>query len=164
MNRKNSKKKGAPELNAAVICERVIEDKNDKTITIIRLLDTYTLNLPPDTPLNVPSEEYRIPISFSIALAIKTGDSVGEQNVQIVGAFPSGKKQKIYDRMVTLSKEPYGGANLVLNQTIALSKGGLFWFEVFLNGKRKTRIPLLVNITRQQPLEELPKKKNGDKK
>ena len=52
-----------PYLTAAFFCERVIEDK-EKVLTIVRIMDSVVVYLPPGTPNDFPSEENRLPVHF----------------------------------------------------------------------------------------------------
>src|SRR5262245_34366539 len=92
--KRRTKKKGGPFLAAAFFCETVLEDKKDGALSAIRIVDTITVNLPPSTPPEVPSEQHRIPISLAGLVAFKTGDSPGEHTVRVDMESPSGKKPK----------------------------------------------------------------------
>jgi hypothetical protein len=91
-----------------------------------------------------------LPVPVFGLLSFKTGDSPGQHVVKIVTESPSGKKQSIYEASFTLGEEPTGGVNIRINQTVLVKKGGLFWLHVYLDGKRVTRMPFQILISRAE--------------
>ena len=151
-------KKEGPLLAAAFFCERTIVDKEDNAVSAIRLIDTLTIQLHPLTPIDVPSEEKRVPVSTGGLIVFKTGRSQGEHNVKLVVESPSGKKSgTVFDQTVKFTPEPQGGFNLRFGAVIEVMKGGLFWIHVLLDGKRVTKMPLMIQIERA----ELPQGTSG---
>jgi hypothetical protein len=155
MAKRKAARKGAgkrtdgPYLAAAFFCETTIEDKQDGTITAVRMIDQILINLPPSTPEDVPSETKKLPVPVSGLLSFRSGDSPGEHTVRIVAESPSGKKQTVLEQVLLFSSPVQGGANLRLNQVIQVKKGGLFWLHVFLDGKRYARMPLMIEVQRE---------------
>jgi len=149
--KKRSKPNGGPYLAAAFFCETTIEDKQDGSLSIIRMVDQVTLSLPPSTPAEIPSEQHRLPVYASGLLSFKTGDSPGDHTIRVVMESPSGKRaEQVFEQVVTFTPQPHGGANLRLNHAIMVKKGGLFWFHVYLDGKRVTRMPLQIIVQRAE--------------
>jgi hypothetical protein len=147
-----SKKRG-PYLSAAFFCERTIEDKQDNTISIVRMVDTLMIQLHPSTPLDFPSEANRLPVPISALVSFKTGDSPGSHTLKLVMESPSGKKAPPVEQQFVLSKDPQGGFNYRLNSVIQVMKGGLFWLHVYLDDKHITKTPFLIKIERpEQPV------------
>jgi len=142
------KRKGGPYLAAAFFCERTIEDKQDGALSAIRMTDQINVMLDPSAPPDFPSETQRLPVVISGLLAFKTGDSPGEHVVRLVMHSPSGKKSTVLEQTLPFTPRPHGGANLRLNNVIAVKKGGLFWLHVFLDGRRVARMPLQITIQR----------------
>ena len=147
---KQAVKKDGPYLTAAFFCERTIEDKQDGALSAIRIIDIITLTLPASAPPEIPSETHRLPVHISGLLSFKTGGSPGEHTVRLVMHSPSGKSQTVLEQVLPFSPEPYGGANLRVDSVVLVKKGGLFWMHVFLDGKRVTRIPLVISIQRAE--------------
>lgn len=146
--KKQEKKKGGPYLAAAFFCETTIEDKQDGALSAIRMLDQIILKIPAVAPVDPSSEERKIPVSVSGLLSFKSGDFPGDHRIRLVMESPSGKSQVAYEQTLPFTPPPQGGANLRLNHTILVKKGGLFWMNVFLDGKRVTRMPLLISVQR----------------
>ena len=149
-NKKSVKRLGGPFLAAAFFCETTMEDKQDGAISAIRMVDQLTLNLAPSTPPEVPSKKTKLPVYIAGLLSFKTGDAPGDHVLSVVVHSPSGKSQEFLKQTLPFSKPPHGGANLRLNNVIHVYKGGLFWFDIFLDGKRMTRMPLQITIQRAE--------------
>ena len=138
-----------PYLAAAIYCERAIEDKQDGAFSAIRIVDQLNIRLSPDAPPGFPSREHPIPMSLSGLLCFKTGETGGgEHALRLVAHSPSGKAQVLYEENLILTPQPHGGANLRLNTVVLVQEGGLFWLDVFLDGKRLTRMPLQITVER----------------
>src|SRR5262245_54605911 len=133
MAKKKPAKKGGPYLAAAFFCDAVIEDRADGALSAIRIIDTINIVLPA-TP-DFPSEENALPVAVAGILSFKSGDSPGGHVVRVVMNSPSGKKSPPFEQTLTLVETEQGGANLILRNTISVVKGGLFWFDVYLDGK-----------------------------
>jgi hypothetical protein len=142
-------RKSGPHLAAAFFCDGIIEDAKDHALSAIRMVDTFRIVLPSSAPKDFPSETNRLPVPVSGLLSFKTGDSPGEHVVKLVVESPSGKKQTVYEQHFILGKEPTGGANIRLHQTVQVKKGGLFWMHVFLDGKRVTIMPFQILVIRE---------------
>jgi hypothetical protein len=145
-------KKGGPYLAAAFFCETTIEDKQEGTLSAIRMVDQLTFILDPSAPPDFPSEKQRLPVNIRGVVSFKTGDSPGEHTIRLVMESPSGKKTDTpFEQVLPFTPEPHGGANWIFNGTILVQKGGLFWFHVFLDGKQVTRMPLQISVLRVEP-------------
>jgi hypothetical protein len=149
-SKKPVKKLGGPFLTAAFFCETTIEDKKDGSLSAIRMIDTITVNLPPSAPPEILSGEQGLPIPIAGLLSFKTGGAPGEHTVRLIMHSPSGKTEKALEQTLQFTPEPHGGANLRMNNVFMVKKGGLFWLHVFLDGKRVTRIPLLISVQRAE--------------
>src|SRR5262249_40244121 len=130
---KRTKKTGGPYLAAAFFCENVIEDKADGALSAIRIIDKIDMILPETAAPDFPSEQNKLPVAISAVLSFKTGDATGDHDVRLVMESPSGRENPPFEQTLKFSKEQYGGANLRLNTTIMVVKGGLFWLDVYLD-------------------------------
>ncbi len=142
-------KRGGPFLSAAFFCEKAIEDKQDGALSAIRIIDTLTIQLHHLTPPDVPSDEKRLPVNFSGVVSFKSGDGSGSHKVSLVVESPTGKKSgKLFEQSVLFPVEPQGGFNLKFGGVIEIKNGGVFWVHVFLDGRRVTQMPLMINVER----------------
>src|SRR5438552_267263 len=107
--KKPGKKKRGPYLAAAFFCERTIQDKQDDSLSAIRIVDQLTIGVAPSAPPDFPSEADRISFPTHALLSFKTGDSQGDHNVRCVMESPSGKSSTVFDRNLPFSPQPNGG-------------------------------------------------------
>jgi hypothetical protein len=150
MAKKQRKKKPrGPYLAAAFFCEQVIKSE-DGALTPVRITDQIKVLIPANAPADFPSEQNRLPVRMSGLLSFKSGDFPGEHTLRLVMESPSGKVEKMHEQKIPFSDPPQGGGNLILQNTVGVYKGGLFWFNVYLDGKRMTSIPLEIKYEREQ--------------
>ena len=157
--KKKTKRKpiGGPYLAAAVFCDNVVRGE-DGAMSAIRIVDRLNVAVPADAPPDVPSESHRIAVTIWTLIMFKTGDGKGKHTVSLVVQSPSGKRTKGPKHELNFSAEPQGGANLRIQVGLGIKEGGLFFIDVFLDGKRATRMPLLISVTRGE-LEKPPVRK-----
>jgi hypothetical protein len=128
-----------PHLQAAIICERVLQEQ-DGTISAIRLIDRLTHFVRgPDAPETLP--RFQQPITFLIAF--KSGAARGRYEVQIRVEKPS-TEQTDFGRWPVYFEGEERGVNLVFNVIFEPELEGLYWFDLFFQGERLTRMPLRV--------------------
>jgi hypothetical protein len=151
---KNSKRPtGGPYLAAAFFCEKVIEDKADGAMTAVRVVDQFTVTLPHNAPPDIPSKEKMVPVEILGLLAFRSGYSPGRHAVRLRLVSPSGKAQTAMEQEVELTPKVHGGASIRLQITVFVHTGGLFWLDVYLDGRRFTRMPFHIDIRRAAPPE-----------
>ncbi len=131
-----------PYVNLAVFCEQVIEDKSN-VLTLVRIVDQITVSvsagtdvsddLPPGSGMNT-----------NLVIGLRAGEARGKQRVQITFEHPDGSRHPGPEMPVHFTPGAAGGANLVLNITIALSTAGVYWADVLVNKRLVTRLPLEV--------------------
>lgn len=145
--KKQVKKIGGPFLAAAVFCESIMEDSGGK-VSAIGILDGCELYIPPDAPPDVPSETQAVGFSQNVLLIFRSGDAPGKHKLWFVIERPDGKRLKHPEREIELSSPPNGGLHLKTTAFFKVASSGVYWFDVFLDGKRFTRMPLNITIQR----------------
>ncbi len=125
---------GGPHLQAALICERVLEEK-DGYISAIRIVDRVFFAVSPDGEL----VQAQHPVVFLVAF--KSGSARGTYSVEIRRERPSGERDTILNAPMFFEGEERG-VNLVVQAAFAPDQAGLYWFDVYFEGDRVTRIPL----------------------
>ena len=133
-----------PYLTAALLCERVIEEKNG-TLSVIRIADRVEVEIPPG---GVPGG-YRPVVPISGLVALKSGPAKGSFTLRIIITRPSGERLEGPAIPVELEGEDRG-QNFILNFLIGVSEEGLHWFEVVFENQVLSRIPLMV-VRKQEP-------------
>lgn len=135
-----------PYIQAALICEKVIEEK-DGVLTLVRVIDRVTHSITgPDAPEKMPTFIYPI----SLVIMLKSGNAKGTYSVRIDMEPPSTEVQHLPTFPVHLEGEERG-QNLILNLNISLQEPGLYWFDVYFDENKLTRIPLKVLYARTVP-------------
>ena len=130
-----------PFLAMAVLCERVLDEK-DNTLSLIRIVDRVT-RLVPTGPgaVGLPAPQ---PIPLQLVLGFRSGAARGSQQIAVQVETPSGLKLPENAFTILLEGEDRG-ANVILNlQTLTLDQEGIYWFDVLLTGRRLTRVSLRI--------------------
>jgi len=123
-----------PHITAALVCDRVLEEK-DGTLTAVRIIDRVTFLVGPDGELVAPAH----PITFLISL--KSDAARGSFTLELHREKPSGEAALVLSAPVHLEGEERG-VNLVLNAGFEPDQAGLYWYDVYFEGERLTRMPL----------------------
>ena len=133
-----------PYIAVALFCERTQEDENGSK-SFINTVDT--LNFSPDEPVVDLS---KTPIRWEGMLEVDMvfGDFTGEITLEIVRRYvESGKTERAMSQ--TFDTNDFPGMNslsLSLNFTGAFPGTGTYWHDFYLNGDKKTQVPLLVRL------------------
>ena len=131
-----------PYLNAAFLCEKVLEEKNG-VLSAIRIVDrvTYTYAASPENPSSgVPP----IQAELSFLLILKSGQNPGATNIKIILKKPDNSELPPLNETMHLDTPDNKGGNLVINTRLNIDQKGVWWFEVFINDVSRTKIPLEV--------------------
>ncbi len=137
--------KEAPYLTAALLCERVLTE-SDGALSAIRLVDQLNLGpVPADLPVGTPI--VAAPMALALLIALKGGEYGKQHLLRVIGHSPDGSARRFEEHRVTMgSLVPGGvpGTNVIIQMQVSLRQEGIYWFEVRLDGRRVTAIPLRV--------------------
>jgi len=137
---------GGPYLAMAVLCEKVLDEK-DGVLSAIRIVDRMVYAAHgPDAPQEMPP----VPVNIQALISFKSGQVRGEYIVKIKSNDP----EKLEVSMPIRLEGDERGANVILNLGFTAKKEGLFWFDVFLGDKLITRIPLRLVYQKVSPALE----------
>jgi Family of unknown function (DUF6941) len=126
-----------PYLNAAVICEKVLQEK-DETLSIIRMIDRFNVTV---SALGSPENLPPIPLNLAVLISLKSGKAKGRSTVKLRIEMHSGLK--LPDQLLPVLFEGEDrGVNLILNLNLVIDQEGVYWFDVLLEEQLLTRIPL----------------------
>ena len=125
-----------PFIQAALICEKVLEEK-DGVLSVIRVIDrlTHAINAP-----SLPAELPQVTFPCVLLVMLKSGRARGRHQVEVAMEHPSGRRNQIISSSLQLEGEERG-ANLVLRVGLTFDAEGLYWFDVILDDRLFTRIP-----------------------
>ena len=127
-----------PFLAMAVLCERVLEEK-DGVLSLIRIVDRLVHAAGPEGPEEMPA----ILAKLVMVLGFKSGAVHGKRTVTVRLVDPANEVKGEWTFPVLFEGEDKG-ANLIINMSLKLEKEGLHWFDVLLEKKLVTRVPLRV--------------------
>lgn len=134
------KESTGPFLNAALFCERVLEER-DGVLTVVRVIDRVIQRAAGPNP---PPEMPPFPINITVFISVKSGSARGRHTVTLRPEDPSGLKLDAVQLPVLFEGDDRG-ANLVLNIGFQAEHEGLYWFDVLLDEQTQiTRMPLRV--------------------
>ncbi|MBI1901003.1 MAG: hypothetical protein HYS13_07820 [Planctomycetia bacterium] len=128
---------GGPFLTMAVLCERVLTDK-DEVVSLIRIVNKFTIRGPwPSMPPGA--------VESTMAIGFRRGDAPAKHYVRIACYDPGGKHLTEVTKDFKFPKpEPDAGQNLFVNLRLAVEKTGRYWFHVMLDGKLVTKMSMQV--------------------
>ncbi len=147
------KKYGGPFLGAAFFCESLIEDTN-KRMSAIGIVDGTLITIPHNAPADIPSKSNPFLVVQNFLLLFRSGDSPGRHILKIVVEQPDGKRKAVGQQDIFLSDVPYGGCHVKSQAAFKVFSGGVFWVDVFLDGKRFTRMPFNITFERATSPDE----------
>lgn len=139
-----------PYIAAALFAERVIEEK-DNTKSLIRVVDRLTQtavgaagteDFPPD---EMPPMDW----SASAFISLKPGTARGRQTLRIISERPDGIRQSVQEATFNFRGEGNQGVDVVIAIHLHLTMAGLYWFDVEIDGRVLTRMPLEVLYERR---------------
>ena len=116
-----------PFLAAALLCEKILEQKDD-VLTVVRIVDTFTVTIPPNLP-----QDTKPAIQLTALLSFKKASPRAEaekHEVRMKLRSPSGKINPVGRREFSFKPDDLSGVSLILNITLGVSDYGLFWLEI----------------------------------
>jgi hypothetical protein len=137
---------GGPYLNAAVLCERAIQE-TDGVLTIVRAVDKVVAQPRPgagDTAAHATTMR-PFPLSLSLVVLMKAGQARGDYTLAIRPQDPTGSQLPVLETPLSFAGTDDGqGVNVVINLNLGIQHEGLYWFDVLLTGELITRLPLRI--------------------
>jgi hypothetical protein len=128
-----------PYVAMAVICERVLEDKFGN-LSAIQMLDRITVTGFPGAPADkMPS----VPVKVTMLIGLRAGGAKGRRALKLQPETPAGTTLPELI-MPVLFEGDERSANLIIDVPFTAELEGLYWFDVLLDERRLTRIPLRI--------------------
>jgi hypothetical protein len=131
-----------PYLTIAVLCEKVLQEK-DGVLSAIRIISQMNIVGPTDEMLPTP-------LALTALVSFTAGFVTGKYIVRIRPISPSHHEMGGAQTPAFFEGQDRG-VNLVFNLGLVLREEGIFWFEVLLQDKLVTRIPLRVLYQKAGP-------------
>ncbi len=128
-----------PYLIAALLCEKILQEQ-DGTLSIIRMIDRFTLTAPASSS---PETFPPMTLNCNLLLSFKSGNAKGKSTVKLKIEAPSGIKLP-EQLLPVLFEGDDRGVNLNLGLNLIIDQEGVYWFEILLEEEFLTRVPLRV--------------------
>ena len=138
---------GGPHVVAALLCERVLQEK-DGVNSLIRVVDRFVIEARgPGAPEYMPESN----LNFAFYVAVKAGEARHSVQVRLTVTGPDGieKTEPIFDRTLLL-EGPTRGQNVVANIATRIKDQGPYWINVYLGDRMTTRTPFDVVYLRNR--------------
>jgi len=125
-----------PFLQAALICEKVLQEK-DGVISAIRLIDRLIHTI---RAAQMPDPPPGVPFQFTILIVLKTGMARGRHQLSVVSEDPAGQRRPVFSTTMLFEGEDRGN-NLVVQTSTEFSTEGVYWFDMVVDDRLITRMP-----------------------
>ena len=129
-----------PFLCAALLCERLLLEQ-DGVSSAIRIIDRVTRTVMGSNP---PEEMEPFEYEVTLVIILKAGWTHGSHPLRLDMVKPPGETQVLLQQTVFFEGGEDRGVSVVSRMRLRLSHEGLHWFEVFLEGRLLTKIPMRV--------------------
>ena len=128
-----------PYVQFAGFCEKTLQEA-DGVISLIRVLDRITITAEgPEVPAELPPGGA---INTTMVVMLKSDDARGRHPLKIRMQLPSGAYGPDQEVDAVFEGEERG-VNLIVNMTLEAIEG-IYWFEVYVNNRKLTKMPLRV--------------------
>ena len=129
-----------PFLQTAIICEKVLIEQ-DGVKSAIRIYDRHLRTAMGPSP---SSEMEPHDMELTLLLRFKSGSARGTYPLEIRLEKPSGESVMLGSQTVMFEGEDDRGADVVANLSMRVEFTGLYWFDIYLDNIRVTRVPLRI--------------------
>lgn len=127
---------GGPYLAAAFLCEKALREV-DGVLSCIRLVDRWTVSGP--TEIMPPTG-----IQATLVVIFKSGIHRGQAHLRITPVSPSDERLPPIDVPVLFEGDDERGIAVVIPMTFPAQEAGTYWFNVSIDGRSLSEIPLRV--------------------
>ena len=134
-----------PYLEAALICERLLEEK-DGVKSVIRIVDRLLIGA---TGSEVPEKMPPINTKLTLYIRLKSGMARGPFPLRINLLKPSGESLPPMKQIIHLEGEEDRAQDIVINLNLTIEIPGIYWFEIYFDENLLTKVPFRVLYTPQ---------------
>lgn len=126
-----------PYLTAAFLCERILEEK-DGVKSAIRIHDRVVQAA---SGTKVPDAMPPIPAAPTLFVSLRNGQARGKHVIKVALIKPDGTIASEQRISINLAGANNNGADLVARMQVMLDQEGVYWFDLYYDELRLTRIP-----------------------
>lgn len=132
-----------PHVQLAAFCEKVLQE-GDGVLSLIRVIDRVILTTnAAGAPAELPEGGV---VSARLVVSLKADDAQGRYPIIIRAQAPSGAYLPDQSFDATFERDERG-VNLLLDMALPAVEG-LYWFEILVDEKLLTRVPLRIMYQR----------------
>src|SRR5213595_791178 len=136
---------GGPYLSAALFCEKVLRE-TDGVMTLVRVVDRWTVTGPSETmPTTV--------IQTTLVVIMKSGIHRGPAQLTVTPTSPSDVQMPAVTVPALFEGDDDRGVALVAPMAFPVQEAGTYWFDVDVDGRSFTKVPLRVIYHRVVPMQ-----------
>ena len=132
--KKMSESVGGPYIKAALLCEKVLVERNN-VHTLVRVIDRFITQIPPGQRVKPVS------VKFYLVLMFTSGFAHHKMKVKTNIVSPSGGTITSITNDVLFQGEDQG-CSIVGEVNMQFHEEGLYWIEISLDEQLQTRVPL----------------------
>jgi hypothetical protein len=134
---------GGPYLLMAVLCERAQQDQYG-SFSVMNVLEQLVAGTDsPEAPEKMPTFRFQ----GSLAIQFASGKAAGNHTLSVIPVEPTGARLDAVSQVIQLKGEDHR-ATFVSNVSMDITDEGVYWFEVSLDRRVVTRIPLKIRYER----------------
>jgi hypothetical protein len=135
---------GGPWVQMAAFCEKVLIER-DGVPSVIRVIDQITHTIAgPEAPDALPPFN----VQLQVIVMLKAGRARGRSEFTLVVERPDGIRREAGTGSVHFEGGPNSGANIPISLVVTFEMEGLYWFDLLVDGRLMTRMPLMVRYNR----------------
>jgi len=129
-----------PYLELAVLCERVLEER-DGVLSLVRLVDRLEVTVP--GPAGAAGPAALAPVQLFAVVGFKSGQVRGRHQLRLTLERPDGLRRLLAELPLLFEGEDRG-ARAIVGLGFSLELEGLYWVDVQLDERWFMRMPLRV--------------------
>ncbi len=135
---------GGPYLLMAVLCQTAQQDQYG-SFSVINVLEQLVAGTnDPNAPEKMPTFRFQ----GHLAVQIAAGDASGSHRLSVVPVQPSGERLDAVSQRIQFKGIDHR-ATFISNVSMDIEEEGVYWFDVTLDDRIVTRIPLRIRYERQ---------------
>jgi len=134
-----------PYVAVASFCEHALQEQ-DGVYSIIRVIDTVTVKIPPGVTTAKPI------IRYPLFIMLRAGDVRGKRTVRIQLRTPSNEIKGMLNPVPVVFTGEEQGVVLRVDVTYGVEEYGVFWAEVLVEEDVVARVPLRLRSAQESEL------------
>ena len=143
---------GGPYLSAAFLCEKALREV-DGVNTFVRVVDRWTVSGPTES---MPQTS----IQATLVVMFKSGIHRGPGRLAITPISPSDLTMNVIEMSVLFEGDEDRGIAVIIPMAFPVQEPGVYWFNIALDGRSFSQIPLRVVYHQVAPMQMPPNPSN----